>query len=140
MEPSEAPKFEESLTELQQIIAQLEGERSLWSGRWPSSSGGVGLLRTCYRVLEEAEQKIELLVGFDPEGQPLTEPFDATATYDAAEQKAGRRRAGKSSSVSPPADSAVGRDRLFDAVLRNSRGKLLDVMNKTLERFSSGGR
>jgi exodeoxyribonuclease VII small subunit len=104
MDQPETPNFEQSLNELQQIVSQLEGgalslERSL-----VEFERGVGLLRTCYRVLEEAEQKIELLIGFDAEGQPVTEPFDASASYNAGEQKAGRRRAAKPAAVKPPVD------------------------------------
>ena len=66
---------------------------------------GVKLLRTCYRVLEEAEQKIELLVGFDAQGEPVTEPFDATATYDAKAQTVGRRRTARKSAAKPPPEA-----------------------------------
>ena len=52
---------------------------------------GVGLLRRCYQTLEAAEQKIELLTGIDKEGNPITKPFDATATFDAPAKKKSRK-------------------------------------------------
>ena len=58
---------------------------------------GVRLLRGCYTILEDAEQKIEVLTGFDNEGNPRTAPFDATATVEQTEQKAGRRKRSKTS-------------------------------------------
>ena len=52
---------------------------------------GTALLRSCYQTLQQAEQKIELLAGFDADGKPILEPFDATATHDPERQNAGRR-------------------------------------------------
>lgn len=92
MDQPEPPNFEQSLNELQQIVTQLEGGTLGLEQSLAEFERGVKLLRTCYRVLENAEQKIELLVGFDAQGEPVTEPFDAAATYDAKEQTVGRRR------------------------------------------------
>ena len=112
MAEEEAPKFEQSLAELQQIVAQLEAGSLELEQSLAEFERGVKLLRTCYRVLEEAEQKIELLVGFDwPQGEPVTEPFDATATYDAKAQTVGRRMrtSRKSAAKPPPGGSLAGR-------------------------------
>src|SRR5262245_35327943 len=105
MDQDESPKFEQSLAELQQIVAQLEGGSLELEQSLAEFERGVKLLRTCYRVLEEAEQKIELLVGFDSQGEPVTEPFDATATYDAKEQTVGRRRTARKSAAKPPPEA-----------------------------------
>ena len=89
--------FEGSLAELQQIVHDLE-EGNL--GLEPSLSRfeeGIRLLRSCYRILEQAEQKIEILTGADASGNPVTESFDAAATFEGAEKpakKPGRRRGG----------------------------------------------
>jgi exodeoxyribonuclease VII small subunit len=40
----------------------------------------VRLLKTCYGLLDQAEQSVALLTGVDPAGNPLSAPFDATAT------------------------------------------------------------
>ena len=45
---------------------------------------GTQLLRTCYSMLSNAEQRIELLTRLDDNGNPVTEPFDATATIERA--------------------------------------------------------
>jgi exodeoxyribonuclease VII small subunit len=112
----DAPQsFEGSLAELQKIAHDLE-EGKL--GLEPSLSRfeeGIRLLRSCYRILEAAEQRIEILTGVDAAGNPLTEPFDASATFDGGEKpvkKPGRRR-GAAKSESPAPDSAPeidGRD------------------------------
>jgi exodeoxyribonuclease VII small subunit len=95
------PSFETSLAELQQIVAQLEAGSLGLEQSLCEFERGVKLLRTCYRFLEDAGQKIELLVGFNDQGVPVTEPFDAAATYDAKEQAVGRRRSSRKSSSKP---------------------------------------
>lgn len=105
MEPSTPANFESSLAELQQIVAQLEGGALGLDASLVEFERGVKLLRACYSILESAEQKIELLVGFNERGEPLTEPFDATATFDAQEKTVGRRRSTKKSTPKPPPEN-----------------------------------
>jgi len=87
------PSFEDSLAELQQIAHELEEgslglEQSL--GRFER---GIALLRQCYRTLEQAEQRIEILTGFDAAGNAVAAPFDASATVDqTATSAAGKRK------------------------------------------------
>jgi exodeoxyribonuclease VII small subunit len=38
------------------------------------------LLKRCYNLLDQAEQSVALLTGVDPDGNPLSAPFDASAT------------------------------------------------------------
>ncbi len=88
--PDESPTFERSLAELETIVRQLEdGEVGLAEalGRYEQ---GVKLLKQCYQWLERAERKIELLTGVDSQGNPITQPFDDTASAD-LEQKAQAR-------------------------------------------------
>src|SRR5262245_24358749 len=70
METNDSPNFESSLAELQQIVAQLEGGTLGLDESLAEFERGVKLLRTCYQMLETAEQKIELLVGFNEKGEP----------------------------------------------------------------------
>ncbi len=105
MNSADLPSFESSLTDLQQIVSRLEDGSLGLEQSLAEFERGVKLLRTCYRILENAEQKVELLIGFNEQGTPMTEPFDATATYDAQEQAVGRRRTRKKP-ASPPPDAA----------------------------------
>jgi exodeoxyribonuclease VII small subunit len=74
------PKFEEALTQLEQIVASLErGEPELTSAL-SKYEKGVQLLSICHRLLEKAEQSVALLTGVDEQGNALTASFDATAT------------------------------------------------------------
>jgi exodeoxyribonuclease VII small subunit len=80
----EEPTFEAGLAELQTLVRELE-EGSLGLDQSIARfERGISILRRCYQALERAEQKIELLTGFDRDGNPVTAPFDGTATLDAA--------------------------------------------------------
>jgi exodeoxyribonuclease VII small subunit len=126
---SETPppvSFEAALTQLQQVVSELE-DGSL--GLEPSLARfeqGVQLLRNCYQILEQAEQKIELLTGFDAQGNPVSAPFDAAATFDAADpatsgtprrrgsRTASRQAAGSAErSDEPGGDSEESKSSLF---------------------------
>ncbi len=78
----EVPSFEESVAELQQIVGALEDGSLPLEESMSQFERGVGLLKNCYQVLEQAEQRIEVLTGADEDGAVQTEPFDATATVD----------------------------------------------------------
>jgi exodeoxyribonuclease VII small subunit len=87
---NEPPCFEDALKELDAIAHDLEDGSLGLDESLSRFERGIGLLRHCYGVLDAAERKIALLTGFDSDGNPVTEPFDASAT---AEQGiAGRRK------------------------------------------------
>ena len=84
--------FEESISELQQIVNDLEDGTLGLEESMQRFEQGIALLRGCYHTLEAAEQKIEILTGTDDEGNPLTAAFDATATIKQKKTSAGRRK------------------------------------------------
>ena len=92
---AEQPTFEAALAELQRIVADLENGSVGLEESLARFERGVALLKTCYATLEQAEQRIELLVGTRSDGTPVTQPFDASATADAETPTAGRRRSRK---------------------------------------------
>ena len=54
--------FEDSLAELEQLVSQLEqGDISLEQSL-KSFERGVSLTRTCQKALQEAEQKVQILL------------------------------------------------------------------------------
>lgn len=83
-ENASAAGFEDSLAELQQIVARLEDGSLPLEESMQQFENGIGLLRQCYQVLEAAEARIEILTGADREGNPRTKPFDSSATFQAA--------------------------------------------------------
>lgn len=93
--PPTRPSFELALEKLEQIVHALEeGEIGL-SESLEKYEEGVKLLRHCHDLLQRAERRIELLTGFDPEGNPVTQPFDDTATFAADAPPGKSRRRGK---------------------------------------------
>lgn len=87
------PTFEESLDKLERSVRQLEDGRLGLSQSLQCYEEGVKQLKLCYRALEVAERKIELLAGVDAEGNPLTEPFDEQEmTLDEKAASRSRRR------------------------------------------------
>jgi exodeoxyribonuclease VII small subunit len=103
----DTPPFEEALDELQQIVGQLEEGSLGLEDSLSRFETGVALLRTCYSVLEKAEQNIEILTGIDADGNPATEPFDATATIDQSSGSAGRRSRGTSQATDDESESTL---------------------------------
>lgn len=74
--------FEESLAQLERAVEQLE------SGELPLEQAleifetGVSMSRLCAQKLDEAEQKVELLLNVK-DGQPETAAFDMATLQDA---------------------------------------------------------
>jgi exodeoxyribonuclease VII small subunit len=90
---ADEPTFEAGLSELQDLVRILEEGTLGLDESIARFERGISLLRRCYQALERAEQKIELLTGFDRAGNPVTAPFDGTATLDAANATPARRSA-----------------------------------------------
>jgi len=68
-----ATLFEDSLTELEQLVIRLEqGDISLEESL-KSFERGVNLTRTCQQALQEAEQKVQILI--EKNGTQSLEPF-----------------------------------------------------------------
>lgn len=86
------PPFETSLEELQQTVARLEGGNLSLSDSLEQYEKGVASLKLAYQALNDAQQRIELLVDLDEEGNLLTRPFDNTASEQIAE---GSRRSSR---------------------------------------------
>ena len=74
------PDFERSLAELESIVARLEqGELSLEESL-QQFERGIGLTRTCQSALQQAEQKIEILMRKGSSNTPEGDPeFDVAA-------------------------------------------------------------
>jgi exodeoxyribonuclease VII small subunit len=110
-----AASFEESLEELEKIVAELESGKLGLSEALARYEQGVKHLQGCQQLLERAERKIELLSGVDAEGNPITQPFDE-GDVDSLEAKAasrGQRRT--SGSKSSSARFRGGDDEIDDA-------------------------
>jgi exodeoxyribonuclease VII small subunit len=85
--------FEHSLAELEAIVHDLEEGQLGLAEALARYEQGVQHLQHCYRLLEGAERKIELLTGVRDDGTAITQPFDESA--ETLAESAGRRRRGK---------------------------------------------
>jgi exodeoxyribonuclease VII small subunit len=72
--------FEQSLAELERIVRHLEDGQVGLEGALAHYEKGIGLLKRCYGLLSQAEQRIALLTGLDEDGRAITQPFEHKAT------------------------------------------------------------
>lgn len=79
--------FESAMADLQQIVTDLEDNTLGLEASLAQFEKGIGLLRQCHSILEQAEQKIEVLINFNADGGVTTAPFDATPTAGGADAK-----------------------------------------------------
>ena len=89
-----ANTFEESLEELEKIVADLESGKLGLADALERYEQGVKHLKGCQQLLERAERKIELLSGVDADGNPISKPFDEAGEINLEEKAAtrGQRR------------------------------------------------
>ena len=72
------PRFEESLAELEAIIAELEGGELPLDKMIERYEKGVKALELCRKVLDQAEKRIEILVKGE-DGKLQAKPFEPDA-------------------------------------------------------------
>ncbi len=72
--------FEDSLLELERMVRELEDGRLGLEDALARYEQGVGLIKSCYQQLRQAEQRIQLLTGVDEEQRPILQPFKHEAT------------------------------------------------------------
>ena len=82
-------RFETALAELEEIVDALQRGEPELDAALAKYQKGVELLGRCYGLLERAERSVSVLTAFDEAGDPVTSPFDPTATIDLA-RTAGR--------------------------------------------------
>src|SRR6478735_9940122 len=112
-----ASSFEDSLKELEKIVAELEGGKLGLSDALARYEEGVKHLKGCQQLLEMAERKIELLSGVDADGNPITERFEETDN-DSLEAKAAGRAVRRTSAAKPASSKITMSDDDIDAVPR----------------------
>jgi exodeoxyribonuclease VII small subunit len=78
--PAETLTFEQALVELEKIVRDLEDGKIGLEQSLTRYEHGVGLLKTCYGQLRQAELKILELVGVDEKGEVRVRPFEHTAS------------------------------------------------------------
>ncbi|MGE3821801.1 MAG: exodeoxyribonuclease VII small subunit [Isosphaeraceae bacterium] len=80
MTTPDRPTFEDDLRRLEEVTDDLERGTPELSKALERYEEGVRLLARCQAALEQAERSVALLTGVEPDGTPITAPFDASAT------------------------------------------------------------
>lgn len=89
--------FEEAVESLQAAVRRLEEGDLTLDESLASYEEGIQRLSQCQKLLAAAERKIELLRGFDADGNAVTEPFDdkILTIQEKATNRSRRRTAGR---------------------------------------------
>jgi len=74
--------FEEALSELQQIVGSLETGQVSLEQSLAQFERGVSLVSLCKSLLDQAHQRVEVVVSRNASGVVETAPFDVSATFD----------------------------------------------------------
>ena len=93
---NDVSRFEDQLSQLEQIVADLEdGDVSL-AESLEKYENGVKHLKQCYQLLDVARDRVKLLSGFDENGDPVTETFiDGPETLQEKASRRSKRRSSK---------------------------------------------
>ena len=104
--------FEDELARLETVVRELEEGQIGLGESLARYEEGVKHLKRCYQLLEQAEQKVELLLESDSAGKERTEPFseDAMSLEEKAEARSVRRtrRKSKKSMREAPPEASQG--------------------------------
>jgi exodeoxyribonuclease VII small subunit len=106
--PKEQPTFEQSLADLEAVVHDLEEGQLGLADSLARYEQGIGHLKYCYQLLDQAERKIDLLTGVASDGTPQTRPFEATTTP--ANESTGRRRKSSRSGDAVTSERAIDRE------------------------------
>src|SRR4051794_29943607 len=102
--PPDLP-FETALDRIERIVADLEQGAPELAAALVQFEEAVRLLAHCRGQIDGAERTIGLLTGVDDQGQPLTPPFDATATIERESSPSSRKVRPGIANPSPSPDS-----------------------------------
>jgi exodeoxyribonuclease VII small subunit len=75
---NQVAQFEQSLNELEQLVARMEGGELSLDESLKSFERGIALFRNCQNALEQAELRVRVLL--DPEAPDDAEPFESDPT------------------------------------------------------------
>lgn len=60
--PDQLPQLEESLTEITQLIEKMEHSEQTLEQSLNNFERGIILVKNCQKILQEAEQKVQILI------------------------------------------------------------------------------
>lgn len=68
--------FEKKLNRLEEIVSKMESNEQTLEDSIKLFEEGVKLSQACHKELEQAEQKVQVLLSIDDKGQPVTEKLE----------------------------------------------------------------
>ena len=93
--------FETAFEGLERIVDELDrGDLDL-SASLAGYERGVALLARCQSLLDGVDRSVALLTGVEPDGTPITTPFDAAATIEPVKPAAKPVRTKKAPPIAP---------------------------------------
>lgn len=87
------PSFEEALADLERIVRRLESGELGLEDSLAEYEKGVRLIRICHRLLNDAEQRIQIVTGSDADGQPILQSYrEEDASLEEKRESRSKRR------------------------------------------------
>jgi exodeoxyribonuclease VII small subunit len=105
--------FEDSLAQLEQLVAKLEGGKLGLAESLAAYEQGVQRLNGCFQLLAAAERRIELVKSVDGAGRAKTTPLDDGEVDNLTDKAAARSRRRSAGGSSPPSDAVDDARGLF---------------------------
>lgn len=68
--------FEKKLSRLEEIVGKMEGNGESLEESIKLFEEGIKLSQACHKELEQAEQKVQVLLSIDDKGQAVTEKLE----------------------------------------------------------------
>jgi exodeoxyribonuclease VII small subunit len=92
-DPDQTPTFEQLLQRLDLIIQDLEAGQLGLTDSLSRYEEGISHLKRCYHILDQAERRVALITGIQPDGEPIREPIhdDTDSLEDKARKRSERR-------------------------------------------------
>ncbi len=99
--------FEDSLKALEEKVRRLEQGNLPLESSLQHYGEAIKLISACQIQLDQAQRRVELLSGIDAQGNPITQPLDASSG-DSLEEKQAARSRRRSSKRESAADDHSG--------------------------------
>ena len=82
--------FEQALKRLEELVRRLEQGNAPLEQSLTEYAEAVELLRICQGKLDDAQGRIEVLSGFDAEGEPIVRPLSSEVPMTLEEKRTAR--------------------------------------------------
>jgi exodeoxyribonuclease VII small subunit len=123
---SEDINFEDSLSDVERIVGQLEKGDAGLGESLKLYAAGIKRLKECHDLLSAAERQISLLSGFDADGNAVTEPFGDSVGETLEEKQKARVRRRRSPSPQKKGNGDDSRTMSFEEEVGDDESSTVD--------------